>query len=72
MVSEWMENGTIMDFITACREADRLKLVVIFPKTTANPDLIPLLQLTDVARGLKYLHDWPSVHADLKSVGRVL
>jgi serine/threonine protein kinase len=26
------------------------------------------LQLADIARGLKYLHDWPSVHADLKSV----
>ena len=28
------------------------------------------LQLADVARGLKYLHDWPSVHADLKSVSQ--
>jgi len=27
-----------------------------------------LLQLTDVARGVKYLHDWPLVHADLKGV----
>lgn len=27
-------------------------------------------QLADVARGLKYLHDWPSVHADLKSVSQ--
>ena len=33
MVSEWMENGTIMDFITACPQTNRLKLVSILPKT---------------------------------------
>lgn len=33
-----------------------------------NTNLTPPLQLADIARGLKYLHDWPSVHADLKSV----
>lgn len=35
--------------------------------------LLPsFLQLADVARGLKYLHDWPTVHADLKSVSPAL
>ena len=42
------------------------------PKPNVRGDLNPLLQLADVARGLKYLHDWPSVHADLKSVGLIL
>ena len=41
-------------------------------KPKAHTNLNPLRQLTDVARGLKYLHDWPSVHADLKSVGWIL
>ena len=31
MVSEWMEYGTIMDFVTAFPETNRLKLVSIFP-----------------------------------------
>jgi len=35
MVSEWMEHGTIMDFIVACPGTNRLKLVSIPPK----PDL---------------------------------
>ena len=42
------------------------------PKPNVRGDFNPLLQLADVARGLKYLHDWPSVHADLKSVGLIL
>ena len=70
MISEWMESGTIMDFIVAHPETNRLKLVGIFPRTWSKADQT-LPQLVDVARGLKYLHDWPSVHADLKSVGRI-
>ena len=32
MVSEWMEHGTIMDFVVACPGTNRLKLVSIPPK----------------------------------------
>jgi len=42
------------------------------PKPNVRGDLNPHLQLADVTRGLKYLHNWPSVHADLKSVGLIL
>ena len=31
MVSEWMEHGTIMDFVTACPGTNRLKLVSTHP-----------------------------------------
>ena len=75
MVSDWMEHGTIMDFITVYPETNRLKLVNIIaqsPKPKTHTNLNPPSKLTDVARGLEYLHDWPSVHADLKSVGWVL
>ena len=65
MVSEWMEHGTLMDFVTACPGTNRLKLVSTYPRIRTSDQL---LQLADVTRGLKYLHDWPSVHADLKSV----
>ena len=67
MISEWMEHGTIMDFVIAHPETNRLKLVGILPGVS-NEHLLTSLQLADVARGLKYLHDWPSVHADLKGV----
>ena len=68
-ISEWMDNGTIMDFVVAHPETNRLQLVRI-PSWTAGAgrSLMLSLQLVGVARGLKYLHDWPSVHADLKSV----
>ena len=68
MISEWMEYGTIMQFINARPETNRLKLVSILPKVQGTNPLISLLQLADISRGLRYLHEWPSVHADLKSV----
>jgi len=71
MISEWMEHGTIRDFVRACPETNRLKLVRILSKTLSENPLTLLPQLADVARGLKYLHGWPSVHADLKSVSQI-
>ena len=68
MISEWMEYGTIMEFVIAYPETNRLKLVGILSDALSKHSLTLFLQLADVARGLKYLHDWPSVHADLKSV----
>ena len=70
MVSEWMEYGTITGFIVARPEANRLKLVSTLPKAGSEHPSASLFQLADVTRGLEYLHDWPSVHADLKSVSR--
>ena len=72
MISEWMGHGTIMEFINARPETNRLKLVSIFPKAQYNHPSILLVQLADIARGLKYLHEWPSVHADLKSVSQTV
>ena len=43
----------------------------ISPKARSEHQLTnSAFQLADVARGLTYLHDWPSVHADLKGVSR--
>lgn len=70
MISEWMEHGTIMDFVAAYPETSRLKLVSICSRTSGEHRLTLLLQLADVARGLEYLHNWPSVHGDLKSVSK--
>jgi len=71
MISEWMEHGTIMNFVVVYPETNRLKLVSALFRTLGNHSLTLLFQLADVARGLKYLHNWPSVHADLKSVSRI-
>ena len=71
MVSEWMEHGTIMDFIITCPETNRLRLVSILYEAESERPSTSLPQLADVARGLEYLHDWPSVHADLKSVSQI-
>ncbi|KAF9646793.1 kinase-like protein [Thelephora ganbajun] len=48
MVSEWMSNGNINQFVTAHQEANRFEL------------------LSDVARGLIYMHGQGMVHGDLK------
>lgn len=37
MVSEWMEHGTIMDFIIAHPETNRLRLVSIFHEAESEP-----------------------------------
>ena len=42
MISEWMEHGTIMEFITVCPETNRLKLASIFPGSERNIELTPL------------------------------
>ena len=70
MISEWMEHGTIMDFVISHPKTNRLKLVRTSAKASDKHPLTLHLQLADVARGLKHLHDWPSVHADLKSVSQ--
>ena len=70
MISEWMEHGTVMEFINARPGTNRLKLVSMLPKVQGTNPLISLLQLADISRGLRYLHEWPSVHADLKSVSQ--
>ena len=69
MVSEWMPNGNINQFVKAHPEVNRLRLV--------RPLLAPLLpsfrqlknsQLAGVPKGLIYLHGNGMVHGDLKGV----
>lgn len=72
LVSKWMEHGTLKEYITAHPETDRLKLGRVFPLAQVKHPLTLRFQIVDVARGLKYLHDWPFVHADLKSVSQIL
>jgi len=71
MVSGWMENGNINEFVKAHPDVNRFELVSSpsqLPKhhlsfTTTQPQ-----QLGDVTRGLIHMHDQGMIHGDLKGV----
>ena len=71
MVSEWMLNGNINQFVAARRDANRFELVsppFKFPCSALSLTIVRLLQLTDVARGLDYMHSKGVAHGALKGV----
>ena len=65
MVSEWMANGNIMEYVRK-NSGNHLKLVG--HDRTFLLQLLSTFQLADVAEGLKYLHNANIVHGDLKGV----
>ena len=71
MVSEWMPNGNINQFVKEHSDANRFELVS-FPsgprKFRRSLTAMWLPQLNDVARGLIYMHDQGMIHGDLKGV----
>ena len=71
MVSEWMPNGNIDQYVKAHRDADRFELVS-FSLGSCHPHfslMIPCFpQLADVAKGLMYMHSQGMIHGDLKGV----
>ncbi|CAE6452781.1 unnamed protein product [Rhizoctonia solani] len=73
LVSPWMENGPIVDYIKRCLEANRPNLVIGLPLTQdiEITDALPFfaLKCAQVARGLAYLHEKATAHGDLKGVG---
>jgi len=70
LVSEWMDNGNINDFIERDRNVNRVELVR--PHLTAQEPHSRNIQLVDVANGLKYMHNLRVVHGDLKGVRTLL
>jgi len=71
MVSEWMTNGNISEFVKAYPGADRIRLVG-FPSEVLPSQFssitAQLSQLNDVGVGLDYLHSQEMAHGDLKGV----
>ena len=70
MISEWMVNGTINDFVRAHPDVDRFGLVSFHSKSRCPlfVDHHVILQLSGVARGLIYIHSQGIIHGDLKGV----
>jgi len=66
MVSEWMENGNMLDYVRDKPNADRFGLVSLILLRSGLP--LTGLQLVGVTCGLDYLHSNDVIHGDLKGV----
>jgi serine/threonine protein kinase len=66
LISDWMSGGDLPGYIANNQNADRVSLVGTPP--TALTEALILLQLSDVAEGLNYLHSCDVIHGDLKGV----
>ena len=67
LVSRWMPNGTITEYVKAKPHVNRISLVRMPPTAVRSSKLNPF-KLLDVAEGLNYLHTCHMVHGDLKGV----
>jgi len=70
MVSEWMINGNINEFIEARREVNRFELVrlLFYCRPRSSLIIARILQLKDIVKGLIYMHGEGMIHGDLKGV----
>ena len=68
LISNWMPGGDLLQYVKKNPNTDRLGLVGVPPLVFIPPSL--LLQLSDIANGLDYLHSRYVVHGDLKGVRR--
>lgn len=69
MVSEWMPNGDIQNYVREHSEVDRIQLVGrIVSIVVFRGFLHRIFQLLDICHGLQILHTHNIVHGDLKGV----
>ena len=67
MISEWMDNGNINEYVKGHEGVNRVQLVSN-DITSRGDKRNWLIQLVDVANGLEYMHGLHMVHGDLKGV----
>jgi len=65
MISEWMTNGSIVEYVRS-KAGNHLKLVCFNRIFLCHS--LRTFQLADAVDGLKYLHNVDIVHGDLKGV----
>jgi len=69
MISDWMVNGNINEFVRAHPDANRLELVSSSFRASLSLLTAGLfIELGDAATGLIYIHNQGMVHGDLKGV----
>ena len=68
MVSEWMPNGNIRQFVQEYTQVDRLRLVCLSTHSYNLTLVLMLRQLLDICQGLLFLHSHDVIHGDLKGV----
>ena len=67
MISEWMDNGNINEYVKGHEGVNRVQLVSN-DITSRRNECNWLIQLVDVANGLEHMHGLHMVHGDLKGV----
>ena len=68
MVSGWMPNGNVRQYVRDCPQADRLQLVCLSVSLWLSTFILTLRQLLDICHGLQFLHSHDVIHGDLKGV----
>lgn len=71
MVSRWMENGNMLEYLRTKEQVDRVGLVslpVSWWHLNNSQGFIADVQLIGITRGLQHLHFNHLIHGDLKGV----
>jgi len=68
MISEWMDQGNINEFVRRYDGVNRVQLVSRERLVSCEDRHDRFIQLVDAANGLEYMHSSSMVHGDLKGV----
>ncbi|KAF9643680.1 kinase-like protein, partial [Thelephora ganbajun] len=66
LISTWMPGGNLPEYIKTHPDADQLQFVGVLP--LCSPHAYLSHQLSDVTKGLCYLHSYNAIHGDIKGL----